>query len=430
MPLSRIQTTLFSGETSDSVVRNLLVPSSPTNLTVSGGNAQAVLSWTSPTGVLSQAPITDYREQYSVDNGATWTTFSAAASTETTATVTGLTNGTAYVFRVAAVNGVGVGSYTTASASVTLGAASAPTGLSVTAGNAQLSLAWTAPSNIGASALTNYRVEYTPSGGSAQTVLTGSTETSYTLTGLTNGTAYTVRVAAVNSAGTGTYTAVSSSVTPSAAVTVTGGTVSTPGDGYVYRTFTSSGTLVISGGSLTSDVLVVGGGGGGSNAGGGGGGVLHQTGQTISAGSYNVTVAVSVNPGANAGSSSLGGVFTATGGTGGAGSWGTGGTSGFPTATSNTTGNSGGPGDTGRPDCDYTGGGGGGAGGAGSTPPCNVQFAGGGVGVTVWGTTYGAGGGGVDQSGGTNAPANLGRGGSGTGSRGGSGIVVIRYLAA
>jgi hypothetical protein len=33
---------------------------------------------------------------------------------------------------------------------------------------------------------------------------------------LTNGTAYTVRVAAVNSAGTGTYTAASSSVTPSA----------------------------------------------------------------------------------------------------------------------------------------------------------------------------------------------------------------------
>jgi hypothetical protein len=41
-------------------------------------------------------------------------------------------------------------------------------------------------------------VEYTASGGSAQYVLTNSTSTLYTLTGLTNGTAYTVRVAAVN----------------------------------------------------------------------------------------------------------------------------------------------------------------------------------------------------------------------------------------
>jgi titin len=41
-------------------------------------------------------------------------------------------------------------------------------------------------------------VEYTASGGSAVTVLTGSTSTSYTLTGLTNGTSYSVRVAAVN----------------------------------------------------------------------------------------------------------------------------------------------------------------------------------------------------------------------------------------
>lgn len=44
----------------------------------------------------------------------------------------------------------------------------------------------------------NYPPEYTSSGGSPQYVLTGSTSTAYTLTGLTNGTAYTVRVAAVN----------------------------------------------------------------------------------------------------------------------------------------------------------------------------------------------------------------------------------------
>jgi len=73
----------------------------------------------------------------------------------------------------------------------------APTSLSAAAGNARLSLSWTAPSTTHGT-ITNYLVEYTASGGSAQYVLTGSTSTSYTLTGLTNGTSYSVRVAAVN----------------------------------------------------------------------------------------------------------------------------------------------------------------------------------------------------------------------------------------
>jgi hypothetical protein len=58
-------------------------------------------------------------------------------------------------------------------------------------------LAWTAPATTHGT-ITNYLVEYTPSGGSASYVLTNSTGTSYALTGLTNGTSYTVRVAAVN----------------------------------------------------------------------------------------------------------------------------------------------------------------------------------------------------------------------------------------
>lgn len=389
------------------------------------------LTWTAPS-FNGGSSITDYVVQFSSNSGSSWSTFSRAASTTTSQVVTGLSS-VPHVFRVAARNAIGTGDFTAASSAVTPTSPvppGAPTSLTATAGNAQVSLAWTAPASPGSSAITGYTVEYTPSGGSPQTVSTGSTGTSYTLTGLVNGTAYTVRVAAVNAdAGTGTYTAGSSSVTPGSSAVVTGGTVSTPGDGYTYRTFTSSGTLSISGGALTADVLVVGGGGGGGRSGGGGGGVLYQTGQTLSAGSHVVTVAVSVNPNTNAGSSSLGASYTATGGTGGVNNWVNGGASGFPTSTSNTTGNAGGAGDTGRDECAYYGGGGGGAGGAGSTPPCDSGEPGGGAGAgrVVWGTTYGTGGNGVDQSGGTNAPANLGRGGSGTASRGGSGIVVIRY---
>lgn len=97
---------------------NMFLPPAPTGLTATAGNAQVSLSWTAPT-VLTQTPITDYAVQFSSNSGSTWTTFSDGTSTSTSATVTGLTNGTAYVFRVAAVNGVGIGSYTAASASVT-----------------------------------------------------------------------------------------------------------------------------------------------------------------------------------------------------------------------------------------------------------------------------------------------------------------------
>jgi hypothetical protein len=105
-----------SGE--DALLRALFVPPAPTSLTATAGNAQVALSWTAPT-VLSVTPITDYVVQFSSNSGSTWTTFSDGTSTTASATVTGLTNGTAYVFRVAAVNGVGQGAYSTASSSVT-----------------------------------------------------------------------------------------------------------------------------------------------------------------------------------------------------------------------------------------------------------------------------------------------------------------------
>jgi hypothetical protein len=98
---------------------NLFLPAAPTGLTVTAGNAQASLSWTAPTGVIAQAPITDYVVQFSSNSGSTWSNFADAVSTTASVTVTGLTNGTAYVFRVAAINGVGVGAFTAASAAVT-----------------------------------------------------------------------------------------------------------------------------------------------------------------------------------------------------------------------------------------------------------------------------------------------------------------------
>jgi hypothetical protein len=89
------------------------VPGSPV---ASAGNAQVSLTWSAPT---LGTPPTDYHVQYSSNSGSTWTTFADGTSTETSAVVTGLTNGTGYIFRVRAVSALGEGPYGAASGVVT-----------------------------------------------------------------------------------------------------------------------------------------------------------------------------------------------------------------------------------------------------------------------------------------------------------------------
>jgi hypothetical protein len=91
-----------------------------------------------------------------------------------------------------------------------------PIKVSAKAGNASVTLTWTAPSSDGGAAITGYVIK--PSRGPAVKV---GDVTSDTLTGLTNGTAYRFTVAAVNSVGTGPSSAVSNSVSPAKATSKT-----------------------------------------------------------------------------------------------------------------------------------------------------------------------------------------------------------------
>jgi DNA-binding beta-propeller fold protein YncE len=91
-----------------------------------------------------------------------------------------------------------------------------PTAVTATAGDAQATVAWNAPSFTGGAPITGYTVSASPG-----PVTCGTTATSCVLTGLVNGTAYTFTVTATNAAGTSTTSSASAAVIPAATLLVT-----------------------------------------------------------------------------------------------------------------------------------------------------------------------------------------------------------------
>jgi titin len=242
-----------SASTASGAVVPLSAPGAPTLGTITSANAQASVSWTAPSSDGGSA-ISDYLIEYRAGAGS-WVTWSHTASTTTSATITGLTNGTSYTFRVSAINAVGTGTASTISSSYTPATIpGAPTTVAGTRGNAQVSLTWSAPSSSGGSTLTDYLIEYLPSGGSWTTWShTASTSTSATITGLTNGTSYTFRVSAINAIGTSAASTVSSAIVPATAAGAPTGVTASIGNSQVTLSWTAPSS---NGGSEISDYLI------------------------------------------------------------------------------------------------------------------------------------------------------------------------------
>ncbi len=166
------------------------VPGAPSGLTAASGDGRATLNWGAPDD--GGSPIKYY--EYKVDDGE-WT---STGGKTTSYTVTGLTNGETYGFRVRAVNGVGPGPASEPTSATPATVPGAPRNLEGTRGNGEVALSWDAPDNGGSSI---ERYEYRIEGGPWTS--TGGTTTSYTVTGLTNGETYGFRVRAVNGVGPG-----------------------------------------------------------------------------------------------------------------------------------------------------------------------------------------------------------------------------------
>jgi hypothetical protein len=185
-------------------------PAQVTGVSATAGIGSAIVSWNAVSGATSYV-VTPYIGS----TAQTATNVNSGSATSTT--VNGLTAGTAYTFKVQAVNGNGTGPASAASNSVTpLTSATpgAPTGVSANPASAQALVSWTAPAANG-SAISSYTVTpYVGSTAQAPTQVNNGSATSATVTGLAVGTAYTFTVSATNSVGTGAASSASSLVTP------------------------------------------------------------------------------------------------------------------------------------------------------------------------------------------------------------------------
>jgi hypothetical protein len=174
-------------------------PGAPTAVKAAPGSSKATLTWTAPTAT-NGAGVTGY--VVTVLSGGTVVKKVTYASNALTEAVTGLTNGKAYTFKVAATNVAGTGTTSTASASIIVGAPGAPTAVTASRTAAgSLKVAFTAPPNNGA-AITGYTATCTSTNGGVTKTKTG-TAGPLTVTGLTAGSTYKCTVKATNSRGTG-----------------------------------------------------------------------------------------------------------------------------------------------------------------------------------------------------------------------------------
>lgn len=194
-----------SAASAASIVKPVATPpaGAPLTLSITPGAKQITLSWTASPGAIG------YLVQQALAPGGPYTYETTLPSR--TYTDTGLADNTTYYYVVTPMNSGGVGANSNEAAATT--APATPSGVTITAGNTQATLAWSA--SVGA---TSYQVRRsTVAGGPYTTIASGITSSGFTDTGLANGTAYYYVVAALN----GTAASAAStevSATPSASL--------------------------------------------------------------------------------------------------------------------------------------------------------------------------------------------------------------------
>ncbi len=167
------------------------IPAAPTSVSATAGNAQVALNWAAVSGA------TSYNVKRSATSGGPYTT--VATVTSASATDSSVTNGAVYYYVVTAVNSSGESnnsSEVSATPQAPVPATPAPSGLTASAGNALVTLNWTASSGA-----TSYNVKRSTTSGGPYTTIGSPSSTFASDSSVTNGITYYYVVSAANSAG-------------------------------------------------------------------------------------------------------------------------------------------------------------------------------------------------------------------------------------
>ena len=180
------------------------IPSAVTTPSARGASPTAVsLTWAAPADNGSE--IIDYVIEYKRSNAPTWSSFGDGVSRSPAATVSGLTPGATFNFRVSAKTSLGAGGFSSPVTVTTLtGTPNRIASLTIAPTSTTFNVTWPAPTTNGA-AITDYLIDYRLSTSSKWVRFADpvSTTAGVTVSGLTPGATYYVRVTPISSYGSG-----------------------------------------------------------------------------------------------------------------------------------------------------------------------------------------------------------------------------------
>ena len=171
-------------------------PDAPSLLPLTATDNQIELDWTEPTN--NGASISAYK----IYRGITLLTTLSSTPLPLTYADTSVTVGTSYSYKVSAVNSVGEGSQSNSRSIKAVGPPSAPANFTATRGDTEVSLSWDAAEPNGGT-IQHYLLYFRAGAVGSYTERNIGNVTTYTLTGLTNGTTYNVYIKAVDTTATG-----------------------------------------------------------------------------------------------------------------------------------------------------------------------------------------------------------------------------------
>jgi hypothetical protein len=187
------------------------LPAPIVGIRLTAGDGKVDLSWASPPTTSSAAPVVDWKARCRAATG-DWVESTEGVSLEPSATVAGLTNGTAYQCEVAAVTGATTGPWTAAGLATPVGRPAAPGKPTVDARNQAVDVQIPA---VGGG-VTGYTIECSPDNGATWPVKvdTSAGDTTLAIDQLTNGTTYVCRAYATNAIGVSDASPMSDAVKP------------------------------------------------------------------------------------------------------------------------------------------------------------------------------------------------------------------------